>query len=99
MPEMCEKRCGECGRCVGSHAQLAIDEKDAEIQELKLQLDEARRAMRLVWNKVRLNGEEWKAFDRVLNSNDSTSCDVRIANSETRCGMPRPCAVHEKHKL
>ncbi len=35
MPGMCEKKCGECAQCVGQWAQEVINEKDAEIRELK----------------------------------------------------------------
>ena len=33
----CERNCGECSKCVGAHAQMVIDEKDAEIAKLNLQ--------------------------------------------------------------
>lgn len=37
----CEKSCGECGKCVGAFAQIAIDEKDAEIKRLSALLESA----------------------------------------------------------
>lgn len=35
----CVKNCGECGRCVGAHAQIVIDEKDIEIGRLRRDLE------------------------------------------------------------
>ncbi len=39
---MCEKKCGECSQCIGQWAQEVIDEKNAEIKDLNLQLGRLR---------------------------------------------------------
>ena len=45
MPGMCEKKCGECGLCIGHQAQGVIDEKDAEIKDLRLQVSTIRQVV------------------------------------------------------
>lgn len=45
MPGMCEKECGECGLCIAQQAQGVIDEKNAEINGLNLQIRELRSAL------------------------------------------------------
>ncbi len=42
MPGMCEKKCGECGLCIGYQAQGVIDEKNAEIAKLRAEVEENR---------------------------------------------------------
>ena len=34
----CERNCGECARCVSAHAQIVIDEKEAENAQLRAEL-------------------------------------------------------------
>lgn len=46
----CERNCGECAGCIGEFAQLAINERDSEIQRLNLQLQERQKDYEL-WRK------------------------------------------------
>ncbi len=45
MPGMCEKKCGECGLCIGHLAQDVIDGKNAEINGLNLQVGGLKEAL------------------------------------------------------
>lgn len=60
----CERNCGECARCIGAFAQIAIDEKNVEIKALTLELNAAKNDLRLSKEICRrLQGEKTTVQD------------------------------------
>lgn len=48
----CKRNCGECAKCVGAHAQVVIDEQNAEIERWKHMHTTASEGLRLALLQV-----------------------------------------------